>query len=730
MPKSAREWIDEAKKWTVPDEIRLRWETNQYFENGKQFLYEDTAGKRLIVLRPGAMIPHNGRLAPVPASIANYPIDNHLGVIARDITAQALANEMELAAGAATGEDEDRDAAESSTYALQYYYRKLKLSEIRSDLVDDFRPCGMAVVKLVWDPNLESGLGDPEVYDRAPQSMLIPPGYTKFKDLHAIGERQAMHVDTIYEKFKIKVEAEKGLKDPQKLTELDSTADDLQNHALVYEVFIKPCADYPDGWHVIGTETVELNGDGDIWDPHLMAEYPERWHPYIVGRWIKTRGQIYPKSIIDDEVPLQKELNKITKQISDAKRNPKGILIHDQNAFDWHKAKLDPDDGLPRLEKKPGTEFQFTKFDAPNVDLEQRKLSIIDRMNDIGSSFPSQRGNAQASPNVTSGKQAKMYQQASTTQRSPLLKSLAEMYLDLGEFILQMLAVHYPSNGRMIKLTGENEMPINLNFTPDQVRPHNIILQNGDSFYMMPDERRAETERIAGMGLYGDLTKDPIARAKFFKQMRMPDPGGMFDSIEKDLKMAKMENMMFKNGDLQETDPFIIQQIQQEYQAQMQEWAAAKQNFEQSFPMWQQQREEFEKEAPLFMAAQQERQEIVGMKMKSKGSAKLPGIIQGQPMDPGPPPVDPGPEPPQPPPWRRARFEDNWPVHEEEHLSFMKSWKFDQLCAKNPKLREAMYYHVFQSHPEMAAKLEKQKQGITQSILQPTPQIQPGQPVQ
>lgn len=731
--------INEAKKWGVPDSIRLRWERNQYFELGEQILYEDSVGKRLIVLRPGALVPHNGKLAPVPASIANYPIDNHLGVVTRDITAQALANEMELAAGAATGEDQDRDAAESSTYALQYYYRTLKLSQKREKLIEYFKPCGMGVIKIVWNPQLANGLGDPEAFSVAPYALLVPPGYTDWEDIDRIGEKQAMHVDTILDKFGIKVEPEKGLKDAKKLTELDSNCEDLQDHVMVYELFIKPCKNYPKGWHIIATQNTILNRnketgeEGDVWDELLTSKFPERWHPYIVGGWIKVGGQLYFRSVIDDLVPLQRALNKIVKMISDSKRNPKGIIFHGPNAIDWNKTKLDPEDGIARSEVKGDlSQVRFEQLNARNEDLKADRLTTIDRMNDIGSSFPSQRGNAQSSPNVTSGKQAKIYQQASTTQRSPLLKALADMYLDAGELILQLIAVHFPSQGRMIKLTGEDEMPISLNFTPDQVRPENIILQNGDSFYMMPDERRAETKQLAAEGLMGDLVNDPIARAKFFKQMKMPDPGGMFDSIEKDQKMAKMENQLFKNGQLQETDPFILDTIGKEYQVKMQQWVIAKQNFEQNYPIWQQQKAQFDQETPVFMAAQQERSELVTMKMKNTKSGKLPTMIQGQPMDPGPEPIDPGPPPPEPKPWRRARPEDNEMIHVEEHLSFMKSPKFEQLCQQKPKLREAMNYHVFESHPEMAALVQLKKQTIISQIMQMGQSMlpQPVQPVQ
>jgi hypothetical protein len=292
------------------------------------------------------------------------------------------------------------------------------------------------------------------------------------------------------------------------------------------------------------------------------------------------------------------------------------------------------------------------------------------------------------------------------------------MYLDAGQFVLQLIAVHFPNQGRLIQLTGEDEMPITLNFTPDEVRPNNIILSNGDSFYMMPDQRRAEIQQMAAQGLFGDLVKDPIARAKYFKQIHMPDPGGTGDSIEKDTKMAKYENLMFKNGQLIETDPFILQQIQQ----QTQQWVVAKQDYEQNFPIWQQKKAQFDQEMPVFMQATQEHQIQMNAAMKSKdGMVPVPPMLEGQPVDPGPPPTDPG---PQPPLWRRARREDVGMVHREEHLSFMKSPKFEELCKQFPKLREAMYFHL-DDHDRMDALNAKTKQDIMTSIMPPQPAFLP-----
>jgi hypothetical protein len=712
-----REFAEESKN----DDIRLKWEYNHYMLMGEQLLYWDTTNKRIVVLRPGTQISHNGKVQPVPYSVLNYPTDNHLGTISRSISAQAMANELMLEAGAVTGEDEDKDAALNSTYVLQYFFNKLKMSQKREQVTEYQKPCGSCFAKVWWDPEIGDPVGeddqgqpikgDPNVIIIPSQAMMLPSGVTNFDDIETIGHKQAMSVDKIFSIWGKKVNPEHNLKDPKKLATIDGTASELKNHAMVYEVFVKPSKEYPQGRHIIAANEVIL--DSNPFDPELVAKFPNRWHPYVFFRWLIIGGEIWPKSLVDDLVPLQREVNKLTKQISESKKMTRPIVIHSKTAgIDWNKVQLEPETGYPRIE---ATDIGGVRLEWPrnfNQDLEARKASLIERMNDMAASWPATRG--QPTSSVTSGEQAKEYKQAANSQMIQLLQNHAEGFIEVGQRILELCAVHFPSAGRLIKITGKNNESIAFTFTPDQVRSENIILSNGHSFFLMPAEQRAETERLVDKGWYGNM-EDPLTQAKIFKQMKLPAPEGMFDSIMNDYTMAQRENRLFKEGKLEETDPFIIQQIQQEYQTLMEEWTAKAEAFA-GLEEWQVKAQQYEEEMQIYQAALNEYQ----TKLQSgKGKVTFPGP---PPVNPGPPPEDPGPQPEPPKPWRRARREENGLVHIEEHQSMMKSTEFESLCLEHPELREAMYFHI-DSHLQLMAENKMREQQIMQPIpAAPVPQ--------
>jgi hypothetical protein len=677
--------VEECKQQSNMDAVKLRWERNQYMIKGEQLLYIDTLGNRIIVMRPGVLVPWNNTLKPVPYSVLNYPIDNHLATIVQDLTAGAIANKIELEAGSRTGEDEDKGAAKNSTHLLQYYFEKLKIEKKRRKIVSWLMPCGSCFAKVWWNTDA----GDPQAYDEATGAtlrgdpdcmviasfdMLLPSSLVDAEDAEWIGHRQAMPVKKIEEIWGKKVPAEPNLRDVKRLGSDNSRGEaDLKDHAMVYEIFYKPDKENPHGRHIVAANHIVL--DAKPFDVALTAKFPERWNPYVMFEFITVTGDLWPMSVVDDLISLQLELNKITKQISEAKPNTKPLVIEGTGAIvDWNKVDLSPERGLPRI-KVDGDASQL-RVEWPrsyNQDLSMRKQDIIDRMNDRASSYPSTRG--QPSSQVTSGDQAEVMMASSNKQQSPLLKNLAGGFTEIGQRILELCAVHFTDKGRLVKITGKDNQPIAFTFTPDQVRCENIVLSNGSAFYMLPEELRREQERLADKGYYGDMAADQVARARFFKQRDLPVPEGMFDSIVKHQSMQQWENRMFEAGKLEETDPYILSQIEQEmmdYQADMEVWNRMNAEFQ--------------------------------MGKSAMEAGEVPPEMQMA----TPPPTDPGDPPEEPKPWRRARIYDNDDIHLEELNSWRESPTFEQLCAKNPQLREATDYHE-QSHlKNKAAKMQQQ----------------------
>ena len=666
-------------------DVRVNWEYIQEFLRKHPFLYMDPQTKQVIRLVDGVTIPSLG--IQVTGTI-NSPVDLHMITIANGITAKAYSNLPFLVPQVkpATSEDEDRDAAKNSTYLLMYYRNALGEEELYKQIVGWIKPCGNAFLKTYWDkdageeildpltqqPAMIKGnivhLGDVAAEVKPPQCMLIPKGVSYDKKLPWIGEKSAMPVEDIMDTWGEKVEPEDNLEDLSSLRAIDmssagsSNIGKLEGHAMVYEIYFRPTKKRPRGRLIIACNKKVLY-DG-VYDSKLTSKYKDEWHPYTHFSYLTIEGDYWAKTIFDYLVDLQVQINKLLKRIMDAKKYTKGFWLSKLGDVDWDTINWDTEE-VPQVLYNPqaaGSPPQFVPPIPSGQDLLGLYNVFIQRMNDIAAQYETTRGKPSSS--VTSGVQAEAMQNGNTMQISPLLQALANGFRDSHWLkVLRLCAVHFEDEGRLISVTGENNEAIAPKFTPDQIRSENIIIANGPWFFMEPAQREAKLEQLFMSGGMGN-PQDPAVRKRFLDMMGMG--GGLeelFADYTADVLMAKVENDLFKSGDLLEKDQVLINQhpLMQQYQAQLAMWQQAKTVREGAF------------------------QEIQAGSLTPEQMAKIE------------PPPDPG-LPPQPPViYRMARSYEDHAVHLEILNRFRKTTWYEKACLANPELRKATDFHD-QSH--------------------------------
>lgn len=695
MAKAKKGWeiIEEFKsdaEVMVADQ-RLDSEFNSYILRGKQLVYKDSRNKQVIELNPGTLVPtSDGKMKEVPYNVVNYPVDPHICTISRSVTAQVVANELELICSPGTNEQSDRQTSENSSNLLRYYSRKLKLGDKQAEIAEWIKPCRCVFVKVWWDNELGDGvpdpmtgetvkLGDPNVRIVPLFGMMIPSGATGMDELDKIGEKLTMPISKIKQIWGKDVQPEANIRDTRSMLRGRIGAE-LKNHATVYEVFIKPCNDYPKGYHIIGANG-NVFEQGEMFDSAWMSKFPDRWHPYIKIDYIKIAGEFWPISLFDLLIPMQFELNRLRRKISEAKPYTKPIVIADINAVDWEKTDLDPEKGLPRIEVKiPGSNVGIEWPRPVAMDMEQHADVVIQRMNDLSNFYEVTRGNTD--PSVTSGKQAQVLQQASNTQGGPLLKNIAAALTELGTIVLELCASHFDSNGaRIIEITGKNNESIKNSFKPEDINTKNVVVKGGKSIFMSPEAKQEQVDAMAQMGVLGDIVNDPIRRRQYLEQKQMPDIVSAFDPDMSDVERQQLENSLFAQGKFMEDNPQVIRELekkwladqQMQYQAQVDEYSG------------------------IMQAAANG--EIPAQDMRRNGPPQEPGVFMPQP-------------PPQQMYWRQARLWENDDIHIYELDKWLKTPDFDELCQKNPNwpLLEVVMFHR-QSH----------EQNKTSKMPQPNP---------
>jgi hypothetical protein len=252
-----------------------------------------------------------------------------------------------------------------------------------------------------------------------------------------------------------------------------------------------------------------------------------------------------------------------------------------------------------------------------------------------------------------------MLQSANSMQAGPLTGGIASGFLNHWRKLLRLCAVHFEDAGRLIRITGENNEAIAFEFTPDQITSEDIVLMYGPLFYLDPQSRNQELDRMFTGGFFGN-PQDPIAQKRYAKLRGIG--GGLeevYAEMVADEQMQEIENKRFEAGDYLEKDTVLINQ--HPLMQPIHQWQQAKQVHDGAI------------------------------------QALQAGQITPEQMANVPPPPDPGPEPPMPKIYLLARPYDDHIMHLKTLNKFRKSTKFEQMCLKFPDLRIATDFHE-QSH--------------------------------
>jgi hypothetical protein len=679
--KSAIELVGECIAQGDLTDQRLEWEYTQEFRRKNHFTYIDRKQRKVVNLADGGRIP--GTNYRVSGAI-NAPISPHIVTISNAIESKIQSNWPFLVpqVRAATAEDDDRDAAKNSTMLLMYYRDALDEESLFKEALGYIMPCGNVFIKTFWDVNAgdygamdEWGnaiqMGDVVAKINSPQKMLIPKGIPNDQELPWIGEQNALPIERIKDTWGEDVSEEGNLEELNALKSLDVSSNQLgknqlKGHARVTEIYFKPTKDYPLGRLIISCKKKVLYDD--VWDKKLTSKYPDEWNPYSKIGWVNIQGDYWCKSILFYLIDHQIQLNRLYKKMVQSKKYPRGWWDYRKGTVNWSDVNTESDDGTMRIEwtsERPN----FNNAPMQNLDIINEMQTIKQWMNDIASNYEVSRGNAPS--NITSGKQVAQLQAANNIQSVPLLSSFSHGFINHWKKELRLCAVHYESQGRLIRVTGENNETISETFKPDQIKSEDIILATGQSFLLAPEDRNAELDRAFQMGLMGDVQDQAVKK----RYLELRGLGGgleeLYADYTSDVTMAKWENDEFEKGNFKEQDQLMIQDTlfnRLPFTPELTKWKEA-------HDTWQMLTDQYER--------------------------NLQNINQGiEPIDKlqgNPPPVEPGDEPQPPIIYRLARPYEDHTVHIEILNRLRKTHKYEMLCLQNPEFRKALDFH-YQSH--------------------------------
>jgi len=255
----------------------------------------------------------------------------------------------------ASTEDQDVFAAQAGEEIWDSLWRRLKLPRVLRDAVFWQSVCGNGFLKSYWDPNkrdMDQNYSNPATGESTPvygdiSIIAISPFHIFVPDLMPtdieeepyVIHAQTRNVSWVRERFGIDATSntiesvDNSMRTAMGVTGVDSRKDQV----TVLEVWVKPgyLPELPEG----GMFTIAANQlvDGvDYW-PYEHGQYP---FEKLDGT---ATGKFYNASIVEDLIPLQRELNRTRSQLVEAKNKmSKPQLTAEEGAVDAKRITTEP----------------------------------------------------------------------------------------------------------------------------------------------------------------------------------------------------------------------------------------------------------------------------------------------------------------------------------------------------------------------------------------------------
>lgn len=454
-----------------------------------------------------------------------------------------------------SSEDADVFAAQAGEQIWDSLWRRLKFNKILREVVFWQTVCGNGFIKTYWDAtkiDLESGVqGDICIENITPWHILVPDLMsTEIEDQPYIIHAQVRSNSWIRQNFKMEVVSER-------LEEVDDTLQNAlgvnrnnnkKDQSIILEIWVKPgyIAELPDGgMFIIAANKIV---QGVVGWPYDHGQYP-----FAKLDSVPT-GKFYTSSIIEDLIPIQKELNRSRAQLIEAKnRMAKPQLVAEKGAVDPRKITTEPGQ---LIEYAIG--FQPPQ-PLPLQDLPSYVTQEIDRLYTDLSDLSGQHevSNGSTPPGVTAATAISFLQEQDESLIAPHYTSIEESIEKVASQSLMYVKMYWDES-RTVKVTGiDGTFDVKTFIGADLRSNTDIRVESGSA---LPTSRAAKQAFLMDLMKMGFITPE--------KGLEMMEIGGLnriYEEIQVDKRQAQRENLKMR----------VI--TDEDMQLHMQEWASKQQ---------------------------------------------------------------------------------------------------------------------------------------------------------
>jgi hypothetical protein len=382
---------------------------------------------------------------------------------------------------------------------------------------------------------LDAGEFEKEVFEgeikvdvMAPFDVLLDDSAQVFEDCKYAFCVHPMSSDEIYSRYNVRLKPNAINRYPDEtLPGMFGTTSGKtkQNVRTVYVGYFLPGPEFPEGRYVAFTKSPNIVLYDGPWP------YPFKKLPLVKFPGMRIPGQLYDTSVVEQAIPLQKELNRTLSQMIEYKN----LTLKPQ--------MLAPVGSLrQRMTDEPGAIFEYNPVagKVPEaIPIQSLPSYVFQHLQDLGQRLRDTFGLNEISdgavpPNVEAGIAIDLLQEAATDRLAPQILMMEKGLERAGNMMLE-LAQRYYNEPRLIMLAGAGSKAKVSRFeSADIIAGVQVKVETGSG---LPRTRAGKQARVMQM-----LKMGIISPTKAYKYLDMADFKTLQAQFEADEEQAMREN--------------------------------------------------------------------------------------------------------------------------------------------------------------------------------------------
>ena len=540
--------------------LERQWKLNLAFYKGKQYVFYNRKSRRIESLPTDEGDKPRYRVRLVANQIAPH---------AHGLLARLVKSKPQFYATPGQSSYEAMKATEVAEALLDYWWESFDLSSKREEAMLWAIICGNGFWKISWDDHVGSSVklmvepesgqpivnplvehffkqrleqagveaeqfekevfeGDIRIDVMSPFDVLLDDSAKVFEDCQFAFCLHPMSPEDIFRRYGVKLKADAINEYPDET--LPGVFGNLEaksknNVRMVYVGYFLPGPKYPEGRYVVFTKKPDIVLYDASWP------YPFKKLPIVKFPGMRVPGQLWDSSVVEQAIPLQKELNRTLSQIVEYKN----LTLKPQ--------MLAPVGSLrQRITDEPGAIFEYNPVAGrvpEAIPLPGLPPYVYDHLQDLGMRLKDLFGlteilQGDVPPNVEAGVAIDLLQEAAVDRLAPQILMM-EKSLELAGNLMLELAQKYYQEPRMLMLTGMGSKPKIERFeSADILAGVGVKVETGSGLPRTRAGRQARVLQMLQMGI--------ISPTKAYKYLDMADFKTLQAQFQADEEQAMREH--------------------------------------------------------------------------------------------------------------------------------------------------------------------------------------------